>query len=148
MIKDNPKKFLSILLIVFIVLILSGYALFQAKNLISGPILTITEPRDGETVGYNVVDIKGTARNIASITLNDGPIYVDSAGAFAEKLIVTSGYSIIKLSVADRFGRKKTTLLQLVYNTEDERIEMPTATTTQKMATTSPASTSPLITTP
>lgn len=141
---DNPRKTLIITLAAGGIVILVLYSLFQAKNLIVGPVLRITEPLDGQQVEYAVVDIKGTASNISEITLNDSPIYVDTKGAFFEKLIVPSGYSIIKMSVKDRFGRERTSLIRLMYLKEDEPIEMETSRATGTVATSTSATSSPI----
>lgn len=145
---NNPRKTLGITLALSIILILGIYVLFQAKNLILGPQITITEPADGVTVSFNVVSIKGIARNISEITLDDSPIFIDTKGVFAEKLIVPPGYSIIKLSAQDRFGRKKTTLLHIVYTKEAVTIpdiETTTGTSTKEStASSTKATTSPI----
>lgn len=145
---DNPRKTLGITLALSITLILGIYVAFQAKNLILGPQISVSEPHDGATVGFNVVDIKGIARNISEIKLDDSPIFIDTKGVFAEKLIVPPGYSIIKLSAQDRFGRKKTTLLHIVYNKEAAAIPdiaTSTATSTKDgMASSTKVSTSPI----
>lgn len=116
--QGNVKKIIQISGITFVALIILGYSLFQAKNLIVGPTFTIETPQDGETLRGEVFTVKGVAHNVASITLNDSPIFVDEQGVFEEKLIAPHGYSIIELSVADRFGRRRTEYVHLIQNTE------------------------------
>ena len=81
------------------------YALFQSKNLIEGPRITIIEPLNGSTLTYDLVRIRGTAKNIAYIRLNDRQIFINNTGEFEEKLLVSPGYSIIKLTGQDKFGK-------------------------------------------
>lgn len=95
------------------VLLLVSYITFQSKNLILGPSLSITSPQNGSSVD-EIFQIEGVAKKISAITLNDTPIFVDETGVFREKLIAPRGYSIIKVSVKDRFGRNKTEYLHLV----------------------------------
>ncbi len=118
--RGNIKKIIQVGGISFIVLIIFGYSLFQAKNLIIGPTFTIETPQDGATLGNEVFTVKGVAHNVASITLNDSPIFIDEQGVFEEKLIAPLGYSIIELSVADRFGRRKTEYLHLIQNNKND----------------------------
>jgi len=142
----DPKKKLVGIIALGISILLVAYVLFQAKNLILGPRLTISEPRDGMHLTNELVTITGVAKNVSAISLNDNPIFVDKEGVFREKLIAAPGYSIIKMSVEDRFGRKKTEYIHLVFNSEKERgpfmYEM--ATTSSTTSTSVSTSTQPL----
>ncbi len=83
------------------------YILFQARFLVFGPSITITEPIDGATLANPVVTISGTARNAAWLSLNDSQIFTDEKGAWSEKLILSEGTSIMTVRVRDRLGREK-----------------------------------------
>jgi hypothetical protein len=109
---DSPwiRRGFFIVLALFLVL----YVLFQSKNLIEGPLLTVSKPLDGETLTYSAVDVEGTAKNISYIYLNDHPIFVDTEGNFRETVIAPVGYSIIKVSAKDKFGRTKETYIHVV----------------------------------
>lgn len=109
----NNQKRMKFVIFSLAILLLSSYSLFQAKNLILGPVLSIDTPVSGETLNESVITVTGKARNISHITLNDSAIYVDEKGSFKEKMIIPSGYSIIKLSVTDRFGRTETKLIEV-----------------------------------
>jgi len=97
------------------VLIIFGYALYKAENLITGPELQISNPQNGTTVNQSLVEITGTTNNVNDIQMNDGKIFVDEDGNFKEKLLLTYGYNIIKFSAKDRFGRATEKTLELVY---------------------------------
>ena len=84
-------------------LIIFGYSLFQAKKLISGPIIDIYTPQNGATYSQTLVEIDGRARNIAYLNLNDKPIFTDKNGYFKEKILLSPGYNIIKLDARDKF---------------------------------------------
>jgi hypothetical protein len=133
----NPKKSITVASILIVVILLVGYTLFQAKNLIRGPVLLISEPRDGETVPYEVVAVKGTTENVSALTLNDSPIYIDKEGNFSEKIVASVGYSIVKLSAKDRFGTTITKYLHLILKGNQEQVnaENLTGTTTQATST-------------
>jgi hypothetical protein len=113
--RRNVKKILSITSIAFVVLVVTGYSLSKAKNLISGPIVSITSPLQGDTLSSSTVVITGTTQNVSAIYLNDSPIFIDELGVFKEKLILPTGYTIIKLSAKDKFGRETQEFLDLIY---------------------------------
>jgi hypothetical protein len=99
--------------IIFIVCI-ALYALFQARHLIEGPIITIDTPRNGASVARASIDIIGTTKNVTRIRLNDRSIFITENGAFSEKLLLPMGYTIMKLEAEDRFGRSTQELLHVV----------------------------------
>lgn len=109
--KLSVKIFLGSL---FLFLIL-GYSFYQSRSLITGPLITINEPENGSTVTRQLVTIAGAAKNINKITLDDRPIYVDEAGVFSEKLLLSEGYNIIKISAWDKFSKKTEKTIEVVY---------------------------------
>lgn len=98
----------------FLFLIL-GYSFYQSRNLLIGPVITVSEPKNGATVPEQLVKIAGIAKNINKITLDDRPIYVDEVGVFTEKLLLSDGYNIIKISAWDKFSKKTEKTIELVY---------------------------------
>lgn len=139
----DPKTELIRALIIGIVVLLVGYIAFQGRNIVLGPQITIDTPRDGQSLENAVVNITGSVKNASAITLNDNPIYIDTSGFFNEKLIAPPGYSIITMSVQDRFGRKKTELLHVVLKpSASDTFEMPTIDATSTANTVLEISTS------
>ena len=100
----------------FLFLLLVLYSLFQARFLIIGPHISVTSPKDGETVPSPVFDLVGNAQNISYISVNDRPIFLNEKGDFNEKLIAQTGLSIITLRAKDRFGRLTEKSIRVVYN--------------------------------
>lgn len=109
------KFFLKFGIITFAVLLILGYALYKAKNLINGPELFINSPQNGITISRSLVEITGTTKNVNDIKMNDGKIFIDENGVFKEKLLLTYGYNIIKFAAKDRFGRLTEKTLEIVY---------------------------------
>ena len=105
----------KIAIVVVISLLILGYGLFQARNLITGPEIKVSSPTNGENLADPLITINGTATNINRITLNDRQIFVDKQGNFSEKLLVPVGYTIIKLAAQDKFGRTTQKLIELNY---------------------------------
>jgi len=108
----HPRK---VAVIAFLVLI-ALYTLFQARFLILGPRLTIESPHNGAVLDNDVVVIKGTAENIAYLTLNGRQIYTDTKGNWSEKLVAPKGTSIMTVSARDRFGRSTERRVTVVLN--------------------------------
>lgn len=104
----------EIAVIAFFVL-LAVYALFQGRFLILGPLVYIDKPANGELVSENVIIVEGRAENIAYISMNGRPIFIDSKGNWSEKYAVSPGLNIIKIEAKDRFGRMTDKEIQVVY---------------------------------
>jgi len=107
----NIKRFI----IITSVLLLISYGIFNARNLIMGPTVEIFSPtKDTETV-ENVIDIKGKAQNVAFISLNEKPIFVDPEGKFSEKLLLSPGSNIIEIKARDRFKKEILKTIKIYY---------------------------------
>ncbi|MDP6659536.1 MAG: hypothetical protein QF679_00835 [Candidatus Pacebacteria bacterium] len=98
-----------------LVILIGGYVLFQARNIIIGPVVKIENPISGAVVDNPLVSISGVARNVSYISLNDRPIFIDEEGNFKEKLLVSPGYSIMTIVARDRFDRTTKEVIELVY---------------------------------
>jgi len=118
---------------IFFVVIILGYSFFQARKILSGPRIEILEPTNGSAFIEPLVEIKGKARNINSISLNDRPIYIDDSGLFSEKLLLSGGYNIIELQARDRFGKATEERLELVYIEKISTSTPNTATSTETL---------------
>ncbi|PIT90925.1 hypothetical protein COU17_03130 [Candidatus Kaiserbacteria bacterium CG10_big_fil_rev_8_21_14_0_10_49_17] len=107
----QTKIFFSLVL----VLIIGGYTLYEMRNVILGPTVSISSPATGTRSTEQLITVEGIARNISRISLNDRPIFVDESGVFKEQLLLPFGYSIMTLKASDRFGRETIKTLELVY---------------------------------
>lgn len=109
------KLYLKIFLISIFLFLILGYAFYQSKNLLTGPVVDITEPQNGQTINSQLIKIAGTSKNIKKITLNDRPIEIDESGAFNERLLLSEGYNIMKISAWDKFEKKTEKTIEVVY---------------------------------
>ena len=108
----TPQFGFFILFIIIIVL----YSLFQARFIILGPQITVESPKNGEVLSDSLVVIKGSAKNISFISLDDRPIYIDESGNWSEKLLASPGASIISIKARDRFGRQTEKQIEVFLN--------------------------------
>jgi hypothetical protein len=113
--KSSRSLAIKIASVIILFLLILGYGFFQARNLIVGPEINITSPKNGENLLNPLVTVAGSAVNISRISLDDRQIFVDKHGNFSEKLLVPSGYTIIKLAAQDKFGRTTQKLIELNY---------------------------------
>ncbi len=111
--REIVRKRIRVAIIVIIALTLISYAIFQARNLALGPIISITEPVNGETLSTTTVTIAGTAENISFMTLDGQQIFTDTNGNFSEDIILSKGYNIVTIYGRDKFGKEITKTLQL-----------------------------------
>lgn len=100
----------------FLLGLIGLYALFQARLVILGPSISVYTPTNGANLSSPVVTIAGKASNIAYISLDDRPIFVDKNGNWSEKLIAPRGLSIMTVRAQDRFGRSTEKQIEVMVN--------------------------------
>lgn len=113
MLPSNKNVYVSGFLV--LLFLIGGYVLFQARNIIIGPVITLDEDYSGKVLNEPLTTIKGTARNISHISLNDNPIFIDEDGRFEEELLVSPGHSIMTIVASDRFDRTTKEVIELIY---------------------------------
>ena len=91
-----------------------GYTLFQARNLLLGPSLSLTSNLD-IIQHERMIVLEGTTRNIVSISLNGREVHTNESGVFNERLVLENGYTIMTLRAEDRYGRVSTLQRGFVY---------------------------------
>lgn len=102
------------LIILFVLLI--SYSIFQARAILSGPKIQIENPKNGQVVEDPRVTVEGQSKNISWMSLNDRQIFTDEDGRWSEKLLVSTGLSIITIKARDRFGHETRKSIQVVLN--------------------------------
>jgi hypothetical protein len=107
--KPSDRSFLTLPLVLKAVGIVAlcvcvvAYVLFQARHLITGPIISLAEDVPASTATSSIV-VRGTAENIVAITLNGRSIYTTDTGYFEEVVILPRGYTIVTIEAVDRYG--------------------------------------------
>jgi len=129
--QGNMKLFVRIVIITAVFMGVVGYAYYQSKDFIAGPIVLITAPTNGATVNDPFLEITGTAKNISFIALNDRQIFTDEHYIFSEKLLLYYGYNIITIGAGDQFGRVIKKTLEIVYQ-EQENTRNNVSSSTQR----------------
>jgi len=101
---------------VVVVVLLGGYALFEARGLILGPHIYIDAPQNGATYAEPLMHISGRTRFVTTMTINNRPIALHENGTFTNALPLKAGYNVIVLEAQDRFDRSVTQTLHLMHN--------------------------------
>ena len=113
--RDIVKKSVNILLFTAFILLLGTYSYGRARNIIFGPQIEISEPKDGEIIEDDLLVIEGEVKNVSYLYLNGRQIFIDENDNFREELLLHYGYNIIEITAKDRFDQIKKKTLQIVY---------------------------------
>ncbi len=114
------KKYAGIGAIAVLFLIIGLYAYHTTRALVNGAIITVSSVSDGATITEKTLEVAGTAKNAVLLALDDRAIPVSQNGGFSEKLVLSPGYNIISLKAEDRFGKKVSKEIRLVYTPKIE----------------------------
>jgi hypothetical protein len=112
--RDKVKMYIKIAIWATILTFVVVYTAIEIKDLVRGPQINISSPENGSSFVNPQIKIKGSAKLITSLAMNNRPVYTDEQGNFSEKLILLPGYNIIGFTAKDRFGRTITKTLELV----------------------------------
>lgn len=97
--------------------LISLYAVYRTKDLMAGPALFIDKASAAtREVNQPLFDLKGEAKRIARLFLNNKQIYTDEDGNFEEKVLLAPGYNLLKLVAQDKFGRGRDYNLEVIYH--------------------------------
>lgn len=95
--------------------LIAMYGLYEARNVIEGPVISLSTPANGTLSIREIVEISGNTKNISYISLNDKEINIDGSGHFSEEVVLSAGYNPVKVYAKDRFGRETTSIVQVMY---------------------------------
>ncbi|MBX4215742.1 hypothetical protein KW797_02245 [Candidatus Parcubacteria bacterium] len=107
------RRLFQIALVALLAIAIISYAYLKTRDLIQGPSITVSTPKDGESVARARITIAGTTKNLSRLDVNGRQIPVDQEGGFSEELVVPEGYTILSVEGTDRFGKKKEVVLRL-----------------------------------
>ena len=66
-------------------------------------------------VDRSFITIEGTARRIATLSMNGETIPVTENGAFSEPYLLAPGYNRIVLTASDRYNKSTERVIEIVY---------------------------------
>lgn len=86
-------------------LALFGYLFYQYRLALFSPSLSVSSPKENQTVTSQEVVVKGDTDQTASVMVNDIPVIVDQDGSFTKTISVLSGATTIDIKAQNRFGK-------------------------------------------
>jgi Glucodextranase, domain B len=112
--RDSIKRTIKTSIIGIFCVSIFGFGLFKAQNVIQGATLTLFPP-SYSTSTPSLVYLSGKAKNTSFLSMNGRKIFTNEGGDFREQLLLSSGYNIIQVEAVDRFGKKETKKVELIY---------------------------------
>jgi uncharacterized protein YfaP (DUF2135 family) len=109
------RFYIRLILVVLAVTVIVGYTLLEARSLFERNNLVIENPANGAILEREMTNIEGRARNVASISVNGLPVFVDEDGYFAVPYLAAPGYNIVQVALRDKFGRVEKKTVQFIY---------------------------------
>jgi hypothetical protein len=104
-----------------IVLILSLlYIVFQTRDWISRPELTVTSPLNGATIPQTAVVVSGIVTPGVQLTINGIEAYSNETGLYRTELLLPVGVHTLEVVARNKFGRKYSVVRQFVVTRSQE----------------------------
>ncbi len=100
-------------LVSLIVISITGYSYFILYDIIRGPYIIISSPKNNFGVTTPLITLSGQAIRTNNLTINDVPTTFDRMGHFSKQLILAKGYNKITLTVSDRYKRAKEKIIEI-----------------------------------
>ena len=120
---------LSRILIVIFFLIVIGYAYYEARGMLYGPVISL--PSESIQSTERFITVSGKAERINTLRMNGVAITVTEDGAFEEPYLLAPGLNRIIFDAEDKYGNTSQEVLQIVYTpSEDEGMFTPESTST------------------
>jgi RecB family exonuclease len=134
MLPYRDSRLTYIALGVFFLIVLS-YAYYEARGALFGPSISVTS--EVTEVHDPFITIRGKADRIASLSMNGKEIPVTENGAFEEPYLLAEGYNHILLEAKDKYGRRSSQKIEIVYSPSPAGAKPAAATLTPQSESTS-----------
>ncbi len=122
----DGKTKIKIFLLIFGLVSISSFTVFELRKVISGPELTINCVDDQNTdtnCNYiqsenNIYKMSGHTKNVSDIIIGDRKIYIDIKGGFQEDILLYPGINLITIKSLDRFGKEVKKEVSIYYKSK------------------------------
>ncbi|MBI4080264.1 MAG: helix-turn-helix domain-containing protein [Candidatus Levybacteria bacterium] len=95
----------TFILIVFLLILLAGFFLYQYRYAFVNPPLDVTSPKEGIIYGKEII-VSGKTDPNATIYVNNDPVTVSKDGSFMKQITVFSGKTGIIVKARNRLNRE------------------------------------------
>lgn len=93
-------------IVLFLLIFLFGFILFQYRYAIINPPLTVDSPKDGLVTSKKDIQISGHTDPNAVISINNEAVSVEDNGSFLKQLSLFPGDTIIEVAAKHRLGKE------------------------------------------
>jgi len=107
-IRLSPRSIVALGLTLGVIIFLT-YLFFQFKGALSPPVLTISEPREGEVQASEQVRVVGRTESDVVVSVNNEQIAVNENGEFTTSLTMPPGVNTIAVDAINKHGKKTST---------------------------------------
>lgn len=87
------------------IVIVLGYSAFILSDLIRGPRIVLSTPKNGFSTTTPLITIAGVAVHSNNLTINGAVTPLDLEGNFESQLILAPGYNIMTIAAQDHYNR-------------------------------------------
>ncbi|MBC7981472.1 hypothetical protein H7X65_00155 [Candidatus Parcubacteria bacterium] len=120
----DGKTKIKIFLLIFGLVSISSFTVFELRKVISGPELTlncIDDKNVDSNCAYiksdnNIYKMSGRTKNVSDIIIGDRKIYIDIKGGFQEDILLYPGINLITIKSLDRFGKEVKKEVSIYYS--------------------------------
>jgi len=91
------------------------YVCFESYAVFMGPRIALESLHEITTVSNSLLVIRGSAENIATLSLNGSAIATTPEGTFAESVLMAPGHNTVVLTATDKAGNRKDQALTIMY---------------------------------
>ncbi len=113
----DGKTKIKIFLLIFGLLSISTFTIFEFRKVISGPKISLNCDKctDIHSEKYVYV-LTGKAKNVSDIFIGDRKIFISKTGEFKENILLYPGNNLIKIKSIDKFGKEEKKDIEIYYN--------------------------------
>lgn len=112
----DGKTKIKIFLLIFGLLSISAFTIFELRKVISGPELTLECNCDYIQSEENTYKLSGKTKNVSEIIIGDRKIFIDIKGGFQENILLYPGTNLITIKSLDKFGKEVKKEVSIYYS--------------------------------
>ncbi len=92
---------------VLVLLLLSGYVLWQYLGAFFDPGLNVLTPKENAVLTTQSITVTGTTDPNNTVTIDNDPAFVDSSGHFKKLVTIFAGKKTVSIKAINHFGKKQ-----------------------------------------
>lgn len=116
----DGKTKIKVFLLIFGLLSISTFTMFELRRVISGPELMLNCKDENECLNIdsdkNIYTLTGQTKNVSVIYIGNRKVYMDTDGNFTEDILLYPGDNLITIKSIDRFGKEVKKDISIYYN--------------------------------